>query len=282
MVSRVSLPKIVTTILIPYQAAREPLGSVSGNTAKASKKRKSEDVSPADVDLDDVDIDGMLVEDNCDQVRRKLQNFLDSGAMTKGRLAEACGTSTASLSRFMGQHGKFKGDGCDAYHGAWGFFKKREILGLEMPKKKQKTSATGSSAKGNAQDSSSHADISEVHLDGEESDAVPVFDTCDEVRRKMTLHFKKEGVTQAQFCRDINAQLHSADKPKGTTRQLTTFRSNKGANSGAKSPIFYAAYVFEKIRVKEGKPKGQRRKEMEDAWGGKGMNLNIDHNSRYV
>ena len=111
-------------------------------------------------------------------------------------------------------------------------------------------------------------DIEDVYLPGEESDSVPVFDTCDEIRRKINVHLRKHGVTQAKLCRDICSQYHSAHKPANIQAvQLTRFRSAKGPTAGTKSIIFYGAYVlFEKIRVKQGKHKSKHRMEMEALW----------------
>jgi hypothetical protein len=51
-------------------------------------------------------------------------------------------------------------------------------------------------------------------------------------------------------------------------------KSNIG---GAKSIVFYAAYVyFEKLRTKERKPKGKKREEMEKVWGRNGVDRTKD------
>ena len=104
------------------------------------------------------------------------------------------------------------------------------------------------------------------------------------MRKKIAAHLRKPDVTQAQFCRDMHAQLHSADKPKSiSSSSLTTLRNNKGANAGAISKVFYAAYVFcEKIRVKEGKPKSKYGQEMEEAWGSAGMDRETSSNTHYI
>ncbi|RYP58586.1 hypothetical protein DL769_008900 [Monosporascus sp. CRB-8-3] len=54
----------------------------------------------------------------------------------------------------------------------------------------------------------SRPDISDVYLPGEVTDFVPVWDTCDEIRRKINVHLKTSGLPQAQFCRDLCAQLN--------------------------------------------------------------------------
>ncbi|KAK5658889.1 hypothetical protein OQA88_1703 [Cercophora sp. LCS_1] len=112
---------------------------------------------------------------------------------------------------------------------------------------------------------SAGVDISDIHLEGEETDTVPIYDTCDEIRRKINAHLQKPGVTQAQFCRDICGQFFGPGKPsniQGT--QIARFRSMMGAYSGNSSLAYYGAYVFfEKIRIKQGTPKTKTRENLE-------------------
>ncbi|KAF4972011.1 hypothetical protein FSARC_1341 [Fusarium sarcochroum] len=111
-------------------------------------------------------------------------------------------------------------------------------------------------------------DISDIHLDGEETDEVPVFDSCDEVRRKITVHMKTPA---------------SCTKCKGIqSKQPTDFRGLQGANTGAKGTVFYAAYVyFEKLRIAQGKPKTKHREDMEDIHPG-GFSREQNHNTSYL
>jgi hypothetical protein len=70
-------------------------------------------------------------------------------------------------------------------------------------------------------------------------------------------------VTQAAFLRCASASYHKVPK-KLTATRLSTFRSKRGAYEGNTSDMFYGAYVyFEKLRIKEGKPKSKKRREME-------------------
>jgi hypothetical protein len=89
-------------------------------------------------------------------------------------------------------------------------------------------------------------------------------DTCDDVRRKINAHLKKPSVTQAAFLRAASASFHNPPRTLNA-RQLSAFRSKKGAVNGNTSGIYYGAYVyFEKLRIKEGKPKSKKREEMEE------------------
>lgn len=162
---------------------------------------------------------------------------------------------------FLAQNGPYKGAGSATYGNAWEFFKKREMAGIKTTKKKAKTSSAAASAPA--------TDISNVSLPGEESGGVEVYDSCDEIRKKINAHLVKPGVTQAGFCRDLTAQLKTGTKIQ--SKQLSDFRSKKGPSMGNTSSVFYAAYVyFEKLRLAENKPKSKHRKEMEAAWAGRG------------
>ncbi|KAL2122956.1 hypothetical protein VTJ04DRAFT_3411 [Mycothermus thermophilus] len=266
--------------------------------ATASKKRKSTEADFAPVptvNLDDIDVDDLPRDKNCDQVRRLIMRFLDSKAMTKTAFANEIGVSMKSLNGFLGVSGPMNGSGFAAYDAAWEFFKKREIAGIPMPtNKKQKTTPNsaaptaeaGSSTSGYKTGSKSsksqpagEVDVSDIHLDGEETDSVPVFDTCDEVRKKINAYLQRPGVTQASLCRAIYAQLKGPSKPSNPFQsgQLTRFRNMKGPCVGAKLPLFYGAYVFfEKVRIKEGRPKSKHRLEMEEEWGPGGMRRDFD------
>ncbi|KAK3393458.1 hypothetical protein B0H63DRAFT_387484 [Podospora didyma] len=278
--------------------AKAPAPKPATAAAPATKKRKSTDqlVPESEINPEDVDISGAVFNKNCDQVRRMINNFLDAGAMTKTAFAGAIGVSLKSLNGFLGEHGASKGSGSHAYPSAWEYFTRREYAGLKMPRKKLKTSAapapaaatssTAAAASGSTTTASAGAassataaggkpafnsagvDISGITLPGEETDSVPLFDSCDEIRRKINAHLKGPGVTQAQFCRDILAQFKSENRPtKLQGSQLARFRGMKGPTSGAKSTIFYGAYVFfEKIRIKEGKNKTNHRLEKEKEW----------------
>ena len=111
-------------------------------------------------------------------------------------------------------------------------------------------------------------DICDIYLAGEEENTVPVYETCDEVRRKIRAHLNKCGVTKAQFCRDICAQFHFDNGPANIQpTQLSRFLSARGPRAGTKSIIFYGAYLyFEKIRIKQGKGKSRHRQDMEGLW----------------
>ena len=95
--------------------------------------------------------------------------LIDSGEMKVGEFQKTIGCNSKSYSSFMTQKGPFKGSGSSVYGNAWEFFKKRELRGIKMPKKKAKTDAGAAE----------QVDLSAVTLPGEEADAVEVYDMRD-------------------------------------------------------------------------------------------------------
>ncbi|KAK6539181.1 hypothetical protein TWF694_009425 [Orbilia ellipsospora] len=116
--------------------------------------------------------------------------------------------------------------------------------------------------------------ISAVHLEGEETDTVPVYDTGDVIRRKITTALQsKTGTThnKAFLLRAFAACTSEPDKPIAAT-SFQRFVAHKGKTGGCSTRIFYAAYVyFEKERIAGKKKKTKFREEMEGVWGDEGM-----------
>ncbi|EWY81124.1 hypothetical protein FOYG_15400 [Fusarium oxysporum NRRL 32931] len=141
-------------------------------------------------------------------------------------------------------------------------------MGLKMPdaKKRQLEESKKDNVDGtpsNATATKALPDISEIHLEGEETDEVPIHDGGDEIHRKINAHMKVTSVTQAQFCRDIYAQFNAPTCKGIQSKQLSDFRNSKGSNAGAKNSVFYGAYVwFEKMRIAQGRPVTKHRVEM--------------------
>ena len=218
---------------------------------------------------DDDDDDELLITDNCDVVRRKINALINSGEMKVTHFQRACGITAGSYGGFMKQKGPYSGINNHTYDAAFKFFKDREEKGIKTPptsNKRQKVN--GGDEKKGAVDVEA---LKKVHLDGEEDEQVEIYDTCDEVRRKIAAHLRKPGVTGAGFCRDICAVAFPNKSKAVEGRQLKSFQTKKGPDAGNSSTVFYGAYVyFEKLRIKEGKTKGKKREKMEEAWKGEG------------
>lgn len=216
-----------------------------------------EDIAAYKQDLSEIDVDSMYIDLNCNQVRSRINKVIDSGIMKKGEFCDAIGSSNNSVSTLLKKRQRAEADFAAASDG----------VTAGPAAKKAKTTA-GASAM---------IDLSAIHLDGEETDSVLVFDSCDEIRKKISAHLKTPGLTQAQFCRGLYAQLGAPTCKAIQTKQLNDFRGKKGAISGCTSSVFYAAYVYlEKLRIAKRKPKSAHRLEMESIYPGEGINREND------
>ncbi|KAK0632777.1 hypothetical protein B0T14DRAFT_491070 [Immersiella caudata] len=67
----------------------------------------------------DINVEDLPIDQNCDQVRRKIKRFLDAGEMTKTAFAKEIGVSMKSLNNFLAELGAYKGSGSSSYDQAW-------------------------------------------------------------------------------------------------------------------------------------------------------------------
>ncbi|KAI3324215.1 hypothetical protein HD806DRAFT_494452 [Xylariaceae sp. AK1471] len=229
------------------------------NAVSAPKKRNFDTITDhsdiAEVGDDDPRLDHY--NDTPQQTRRKIRDFIDGGNMKVGEFQKAIGVGSTSYQRFMSMIGTHKGELSDTYPRAARFFKKLELQGLKAaPPPRAKKAKTNTKEK-------EYLDVSGIHLQGEETKQVPVFDTCDEVRKKIRAVLRHAEVSQAALCRTITAECLPNDRKLSST-QLASFLGKEGSMSGNTSIVFYGSYVFlEKRRLKEGKPKSKFREEME-------------------
>ncbi|RYP46569.1 hypothetical protein DL768_007251 [Monosporascus sp. mg162] len=255
------VPQPVHQLVPQYQTMPAPQPQPAAPSNTSSRKRKSDAVvveQPENIpDISDDDPRLYHVDQSCQQIRRKIRDFIDGSNMKVKEFQEAIGVSARSYQNFMSMSGTDKGVNCDTYPAAFRFFKKRELQGLKAaPPKKTKTARSEEKKK------PSSLDTGDIRLEGEDQQVVPVYDTCDEVRKKIRAFLKKADVTQAAFCRAIGESF--PEKRSIQSRQLSTFLGRKGPTAGNTSSVFYGSYVFfEKLRIKEGKPKTQFRLEME-------------------
>lgn len=164
------------------------------------------------------------------------------------------------------------GDMNQTYEAAFRFFERRKRNGIKAPSKKKVKKG----------EESKKLDVSDIKLDGEEEGEVEVYDTCDEIRRKIAAYLREPDVTQAGFLREIAKGLSD---PTVTIQsaQLKAFQAKKGPTAGNTSRIFYASYVFfEKKRIQQKKPKSKLRLETEDAWETQGGIDTKNIRERYI
>jgi hypothetical protein len=213
------------------------------------------------------------VADDCDAVRLKIRNLVASGEMKVGEFQRAIGVSPTAYSTFMKQDGP--GQRCSAYKFASDFFKKREVQGPVSvdPAQPAKKAKKDDAAQAKKDDAAQAMDLSDITLPGEEDGIVPVYDTCNDIRAKIRAVLQRDGLTQAAFCREVTKMVEGRGR-KVSPASLAKFMRQQGPTAGAGSVAFYAAYVyFEKRRVRDGAPKSQMRKEMEDIWGVDGLDI---------
>lgn len=119
-----------------------------------------------------------------------------------------------------------------------------------------------SKAKKAKKDDSDAFDVTNIHLDKEEDGCVPIFDTCADIRRKISAHERKGVTTKKAMLEAFHA----------SAQQYTTFMKGSRQLQGAEKDIYYGAYVyFEKLRIKQEKKKSKKREEMEGIWGPHGV-----------
>ncbi|KAI0391856.1 hypothetical protein F5Y17DRAFT_460452 [Xylariaceae sp. FL0594] len=235
----------MNTLATPQEQTVEPANTATKDkNAVAAPKKRKRDAAPEHEPLPEIDDDDPRLDqftDTPQQTRRKIQCFIDGG--------------------HTGRRGEFS----DAYQLAARFFRKRELQGLKaVPPsvKKAKTTAAGDKKTTGKKAADDYLDVSDVSIPGEENTAVPVYDTCDEVRKKIRAAVRS-GVTQAALCQGITNHCLPEGYDVGS-RQMTAFLAKKGPLEGNTSIVFYGSYVFfEKRRLKDGKPKSEFRLEME-------------------
>ncbi|CAF9904137.1 MAG: hypothetical protein ALECFALPRED_004863 [Alectoria fallacina] len=217
-----------------------PLAAVFTESAP-SKRPFSAIESLSDSD-NGYDSDDAPVKENCDAIRRKINSFINSGELKVTDFQRACDINCSSYGRFMKLKGPYAGDMNQAYKAAFQFFelkKDEEIRKL---------------------------DVSGIELGGEDDESVPIYDTCDEIRRKIAAYLREPNVTQTGFLREL-AKMLTDPSAKLQSKQLKDFQTKKGALEGQTSRIYYAAYLFfEKQRLLQGKSKSKKRENNEKVW----------------
>lgn len=194
---------------------------------------------------------------------------MQTGEMKVGEFQKALGVNSRGYNSFLQQSGKTKGANSNTYFAAFKFFRNREDQGIKISKKKVK------------KEDQKNDDVSGIALDGEEDTDVPVWDTCDEVRKKIQAYLRDPGVTQAGFLREIARTFPGGDK-KIQSKMLNDFLGKKGAYAGNTSSVFYASYVFfEKLRIRDGKAKSKHRLDMEDIYPN-GFETKRRHDGGYI
>lgn len=155
---------------------------------------------------------------SCDTIRKKIKLFLATKEMTQTAfLTKIGGVNSNSFGRFMKLKGSYSGRDNGTYWGARQFFALRgkENKGAKVQKKLsqgEKTTAKKRPSSMDLSDEPSHsktpktssvASVDPLTTVVELPNDLPVFDDCDEVRKKIAQCIHKEGLSQAGFAKAI-------------------------------------------------------------------------------
>ncbi|OWY96486.1 hypothetical protein PHMEG_00033235 [Phytophthora megakarya] len=118
--------------------------------------------------------------------------------------------------------------------------------------------------------------IEQVQLpDMDEYSNVPVYDDCDEIRKKINFVLGEKTVTKAAFLRALG------DVNSNSLRSFMNLK--RGAGSGATNVVYCTAYIFfEKKHILEDGKKNKKRLENKAKQGRQGFALRHDNGMRLV
>lgn len=106
---------------------------------------------------------------------------------------------------------------------------------------------------------------------------MPVFDTCDVIRRKIKNFIRRTSLSKTAFLRAVSRNV--VDCPSFQVAQLNRFLAMDGPRKGNTCGVYYAAYVFfEQRRIEERLPKSADRIQMERLYP-YGVNIRTIRNS---
>ncbi|EGZ18979.1 hypothetical protein PHYSODRAFT_499398 [Phytophthora sojae] len=227
---------------------------------------------------------------SCRDVRLKIRAFLGSRKMTQAAFLKVIDVDASLYRRFMALKGPDEGGSNPTYKGAAIFFYRREQQEKKeeamKPKETKRTAAEVNQAKqrlkvkpkekkrktaGEREEKAKKARdgkellrrVEDVELpDVDEEGCVPVYDDCDEIRRKIDEFLVEGMVTKAAFLRALG---------NVNSNSMRRFMSlNRGA--GAANEVYRKAYAFfEKKRILDGEEKTVQRLANEDLQGPEGF-----------
>lgn len=121
-------------------------------------------------------------------------------------------------------------------------------VAAQQQKNKKKATCSKSSSAGKIPE---YSEI-QAHLDD------PIYDSCDEVRRKIRAYLRKGEINQSRLLKHLHVNSNSYYK----------FMGYKGPLRGGQNQTYRAAYAFFELqRIASKKPKSARRLEAEKAFG---------------
>ncbi|EGZ18981.1 hypothetical protein PHYSODRAFT_301415 [Phytophthora sojae] len=230
---------------------------------------------------------------SCRDVRLKIRSFLGSSQMTQAAFLKVIDVDASLYRRFMALKGPDEGDSNPTYKGAAIFFSRREQQEKkeEAMKRTQHTSRSDereesvtrkkravNAKKRKAPTREEKEEKTKKTRDGKEllrrieavklpnlneNGCVPVYDDCDEVRRKINVFLGEGLVTKATFLRALG---------NVNSNSLRRFMSLRGAGAGAANEAYRKAFAFfEKKRILDGEEKTAERLKNEYMQGPEGF-----------
>ena len=217
---------------------------------------------------------------NCNRIRTKISEFLATKEMTQTEFLRIIGCNSNSYGRFMKLKGPTSGSENGVYWGAHRFFFKRDqqkkaeakkLSAADKKRKAQENSADQSLKKSKIVDLLKA--VADITLEAGPDGSVPVFDDCDDVRKKSLEFMAANGMSKAEWLRLIG------DIASKSWRDFVAF---KGAGKGAANSSYPSAYYFlEKVRIVKGEKKSSKRIKAE-AEHPQGYPLRHDNGMRWV
>lgn len=243
----------------------KPRDSSRTRTGKSTRMTRIKIAQGRGKTEDENDYDSM----DCDDIRRYIPVYIERYGYIRESFEEKIGVSPDVFRNFIKLDGPQKGKKAAIYTNSIAVFENRRIEKNQLPSNIKK-------AKKQVEDYiNSHLktveDLKGWVLDGEEDNNVAVYDTCDEIRRKIKEYLTKTGMTRARFGREIGASFIPSSAVSSSA--LGAFLTKIGPCAGNTSNVFYGSYVFfEKIRIRDRQPKSEHRLVMEDVWDGSDIN----------
>jgi len=201
-------------------------------------------------------------------IRSEITRFLATGAMTQTAFLKDIGCNSNSYGRFMRLKGTWNGTQNGVYWGAARFFERQKRKAEQEKREKRKAeraAGPGAAKRKRAEEADARKKakgegdqflqrVSAIDV----PENCPVYDSCAEIKVKMTAFFQTGVLTQTAFLKHIGCQ----------SNQLQAFMAQPRADPqmmhdsqpGAASRIYQRAYrFFEQKRLMEGNPKSAAR-----------------------
>jgi len=281
--------------MLAFSATAATATATQQTATKLSKLKPSPAPSPtpaANLDGDDLNDDwvprnGAGKQKSCGVIRGEIQRFLATQTMTQTEFLRQIACNSNSFGRYMKLKGADNGYQNGVYWGAARFFEiqKRRAAAEKKAnpgaaKRKREASATTTQNKKATGEEllARVAAIDSVVLDP----TAPVFDTCNEVKKKITEFLKEGSVTKGRFCREIGVQGTQLDAFLKTAKGGAAWVSAHSQPGGANQTYWKAYRFFEQKRVLEAKKKSKSRQNNEATIAPAGFQLRHDNGKRWV